>query len=163
MQADHIRLLYDYHDWANDRLVRSVEELSEEELNAPMPNGIGSIRVTLVHILGGENLWRNRWEGRSLSSVLNPDEFPTFTVLKDRWQFEHERLRAFLSTLRDEDLTQVIAYTDTQGQPFSLPLWQQTIHLLSHGVQHRSEIAMRLTELGHSPGELGMNTFFYSA
>jgi uncharacterized damage-inducible protein DinB len=120
MQADHIRLLYDYHDWANDCLVRHVEALSEEALNAPLSNGIGSIRVTLVHVLGGENLWRNRWEGRSRSSVLNPDEFPTLAVLKDRWQFEHERLRAFLSTLRDEDLTQVIAYTDT-GAAFLSP------------------------------------------
>lgn len=28
MQVDHIRLLYDYHDWANDRLVRHVEAVA---------------------------------------------------------------------------------------------------------------------------------------
>jgi uncharacterized damage-inducible protein DinB len=160
LQTDQIRLLYDYDSWANERLLRSIEALTEEELNAPMSNGIGSIRVTLVHMLNGEHLWRNRWEGRSLSAGLSPDAFPTLTMLKDRWKFEHECMRTFLSTLRDEGLTQAIAYTNTQGKPFAFPLWQLMVHLLSHEVQHRSEIALRLTELGHSPGELGMQTFF---
>src|ERR1035438_724170 len=43
---------------------------------------------------------------------------------------------------------------------FVLPLWKTMTHLTNHMTQHRSEIAMKLTEWRHSPGELGMNYYF---
>jgi uncharacterized damage-inducible protein DinB len=46
------------------------------------------------------------------------------------------------------------------GKIFTLPMWKTMLHLTNHLTQHRSEIAMNLTELGHSPRELGMNVFF---
>ena len=64
--------------------------------------------------------------------------------------------------LQDEDLSREIRYIGTMvpGKIFILPLWKTMLHLTNHLTQHRSEIAMKLTEWGHSPGELGMNVFF---
>ena len=67
-----------------------------------------------------------------------------------------------LASLRDEDLERQITYSSAMlpGRVFQLPLWQLMLHLVNHGTQHRSEIAMRLTQLGYSPGELSMSFFF---
>jgi uncharacterized damage-inducible protein DinB len=48
----------------------------------------------------------------------------------------------------------VIEYINTQGEVWSYPLWQQLINQVNHATQHRSEVAVILTECGHSPGDL---------
>ena len=43
MQIDQIKELYDYNDWANERLWQAVADLGMDQLNIDMHNGIGSI------------------------------------------------------------------------------------------------------------------------
>jgi uncharacterized damage-inducible protein DinB len=161
LDLNEVRTLYDYTYWATEKLFEVAAHLSEAQLNDAMPNGIGSIRVTLVHLLSGHWIWRERWQGGNPAAMLNPDDFPTLEAIQVRWQEEKQSMYDLLTTLHNENLDRQITYSSTMlpGQVFQLPLWQLMVHLVNHGTQHRSEIAMRLTELGHSPGELSMNFF----
>ena len=160
MQLNQMKALYDYTHWATDKLLETVAQLNEAQFNNEMPNGIGSIRVTLVHLVSAHWVWRERWQGNSPRALLNPDDFPTFEAIQQRWREEKQRMNDLFATLHDEDLDRQIIYTNTRGQSLQQSLWRMMQHVLHHDTQHRSEIAMRLTELGHSPGELGMTTFF---
>jgi uncharacterized damage-inducible protein DinB len=162
MLLDYMKSLYNYNYWANDRIVRTVEGISEAQFNADMHNGIGTMRMTLVHILSGEWIWRVRWQGDRPTSMLRQEDFPTLVAIQACWQGEEQKMRAFLATLRDDDMERVIEYSRTTlpGKIFAQPLWQVLVHVVNHGTQHRSEIAMKLTELNQSPGELGMSVFF---
>jgi uncharacterized damage-inducible protein DinB len=164
MYLYQMKALYDYTHWATDKLLEAVAEISEAQLNDEMSNGIGSIRVTLVHMVSAHRIWRERWQGNSPHALLNPGDFPTLEAIRLRWQEEKQRMNDLFATLHDEDLGCQIIYSNTRfpDQTLQLPLWQIMLHLLNHDTQHRSEIAMRLTELGHSPGELSMNVFFLS-
>ena len=51
-------------------------------------------------------------------------------------------------------MTDVIEYVNTRGEAWSYPMWQQLIHQVNHATQHRSEVAVMLTESGVSPGDL---------
>lgn len=161
----HIALFqetYAYDHWANKRLLQTVALLNDTQLHANIHNGIGSIHTTLVHMLSGSWIWRTRWQGEMPDTMLLPEDFHTLEAIRERWQTEELLMRDFLTTLHDEDLLREICYIGTMvpGKIFTLPLWKTMSHLTNHLTQHRSEIAMKLTELGYSPGELGMNTFF---
>ncbi len=161
MQIDQIKELYDYDHWANERLWQAIVGLNSDQLNMDMHNGIGSILDTLLHIVSAAWLWRTRWQGGMPTSMLAIADFPTLQSIRARWQEEEEQLQRFLATLHDEDLSRELRYVRmARDQVFTLPLWKTMLHLINHQTQHRSEIAMQLTALNHSPGELGMSFFF---
>lgn len=105
MQVDYIKALYDYNYWANERILNAVEGISEAQLNADMHNGMGTMRMTLVHMLSGEWIWRMRWQGDSPTSMLRQEDFPSLAAIQVRWREEEQKMRAFLATLRDDDLS----------------------------------------------------------
>jgi len=56
-------------------------------------------------------------------------------------------------------LARVIEYQNFKGERWVYPLWQQMVHQVNHATQHRSEVAMILTQWGHSPGWLDLLYF----
>ena len=66
---------------------------------------------------------------------------------------------AFVASVDDAALARVVEYLNMQGERWAYPLWQQMIHQVNHATQHRSEAAMLLTKLGHSPGWLDLLYF----
>lgn len=61
-----------------------------------------------------------------------------------------EAWRTWLDTLDDA----VLASTDEE-----IPTWQLLAHVMNHGTQHRSEVAVLLSAAGRSPGNLDMVFF----
>lgn len=70
-------------------------------------------------------------------------------------------MRAFLQRLSDPILLEVVEYESAlSGRRYAIPLWKMMAHLAHHGTQHRSEVALALTQLGHSPGDLDLIVYF---
>ena len=154
--------VFAYNNWANKQLLQTLAPVNDTQLHTDIHNGIGSIHTTLVHMFSGIWIWRTRWQGGMPDTMLQPQDFPTLEAIQERWETEEHLMHNFLATLHDEDLLREIRYIGTMvpGKIFTLPKWKTMLHLTNHLTQHRSEIAMNLTELGYSPGELGMNVFF---
>jgi len=159
MQTHEIILLYDYNYWANQRILQAAERVSPEQFVAPTSHTYGSLRGTLMHILSAEWIWRSRWQGDSPTAMLDPADFPTPAAIRARWDSEEQQMRAFLAALRDENLAGTVQYATTRGRPSSQILWQLMLHVVLHGMQHRSEAAAMLTDYGQSPGDIDLIVF----
>jgi uncharacterized damage-inducible protein DinB len=85
---------------------------------------------------------------------MAPDQFMSVDLLVARWTEEEATMRAYLASLTDADLQQVVESRNSAGQVFRYPLWQILIHVVNHGTQHRSEVALYLTNFGRSPGNM---------
>ena len=62
MTRDDIQLLYEYDRWANNRVLQAVSALGAEEFTRDLGGSFGSVRDTLVHIIGGEWIWLAYWK-----------------------------------------------------------------------------------------------------
>ncbi|MEJ2710848.1 MAG: DinB family protein [Anaerolineales bacterium] len=155
MRIQDLCFLYDFNYWARDRVLATAWQLSPEEFLAPGPSNYGSLQATLVHILSAEWVWRIRCqEGRSPTSLLAPNDFPSLEALRSFWLDEQSRMMDYLAGLEAPELDAQISYRRTGGQEQSNILWHILVHVVMHGIEHRSEAGSILTAFGHSPGDI---------
>lgn len=149
-----IQTLYRYNTWANARILTTADALPVEQFLADGGAGREALRDTLVHTMAAQWIWLERWNGRSPTSLLDARSFPDLAAIRERWAGIERDTQAFVGGLTPARLTAVVEYRNTGGELWAYPLWQQLIHQVNHGTQHRSEAAARLTQFGHSPGQL---------
>ncbi|MBI3458529.1 MAG: DinB family protein [Candidatus Rokubacteria bacterium] len=160
-----LRPLVDFNYWANHRLLQAVEGLSPEPFvrEAGREFSFPSLQGMLVHIMGAELLWLGRWRGVSAAFMERAEDYPTVAVLRGRWAIVERDVRGFVDALTDADLSRVLEYRTTEGQPNRGPLWQMIQHLVNHGTHHRSEVATMLTRLGHRPPATDLIVYYRTA
>lgn len=160
MNLSDIQLLFDYNYWANHLLLTKAAELSPQQLTQSAGHSWGDLRGTLLHTLDAEYLWRNLCQYNIIPdlSLAEAEEFPTLDSMISYWKNEEHEMRAYLNSLNDADMENIIRYEIPEGLRERV-LWHCLVHVVNHGTQHRSEAAAILTNLGHSPDGLDFTRF----
>lgn len=151
MTRDEFRLLYEYNDWANDRLLAMLTRAFGEEtdLRQAEDSRLRVLQETTAHIVAAQTIWRTRWEGFSPRALLDPAEYPTLLALRMAFGAERARFWGFFETLEDDAaLNREISFTTTDGTPYRMPLWQMLQHVVTHSMYHRGQITGRLLDRG---------------
>ena len=156
MSTEYIRTLYQYSAWANGRILDTAAGLAPGQLIEGAGASYGSVRDTLVHTMSAQWIWLQRWKGVSPRAGLRAADFPDLDAIRTHWAALERETRDFVDGLGEAQLARVISYTNTRGEEWAYPLWQMLIHQVNHATQHRSEAAMLLTQMGHSPGDLDL-------
>jgi uncharacterized damage-inducible protein DinB len=166
MSADFFRLLFRYNWWANQRILARLDALAETDYRAPAPGlSFESLHGTLVHLAVAEVVWLARWRGEAppealkdarASAQMAASHLPTLDAVRSLMEREREKQRDFVEDLRDEDLPRPVSYQTQYGEANSQPLQELIAHMVNHGTQFRAEAAVRLSQLGHSPGDFDL-------
>jgi uncharacterized damage-inducible protein DinB len=164
--AAHYRLLFAYNAWANQRVLEQAACAGEVDYFKAVPGlSFGSLHATLVHILIGELVWLARWQGGKppeglkdarQAVMIAETEIPSFADLRQIWDAELEKQRSFFEGLQDDAVDRSVSYLTQFGESNVQPLSQLMTHVFNHGTQFRAEAAVRLTQLGLSPGDLDL-------
>jgi uncharacterized damage-inducible protein DinB len=145
---EEMRELYAYTRWANARVLDAVARLDHDAFTRSLGSSFPSVRETLVHTLGADWIWLERWRGHSPSGHPASWDQSTFPALRAAWaQVEDER-DAFLAGLTDADLEREISYRNTAGQPFSSSFARMLRHVVNHSTYHRGQVVGMLRQLG---------------
>lgn len=152
--TEMIQTLYRYNLWANERILDTAENLTTEQFIAKVGASFDSVRDTLVHTMNVQRNWLARFQEQPLGEQMVFRDYPTLSTVRAAWMPINEQTNAFVATLNDETLVKVIRYTNSLGTPCAYSLWQMMTHQANHGTQHRSEVAVMLTQFGYSPGGL---------
>lgn len=152
--------LYEYNNWANEKLLEAVSHLENEEFARDLLSSFRSIRDTMVHVLGVEELWLSRWMGEQGRTLLRPDDFPTSTYLASQWDNFRDQINGFLSSLTEENLTEKISFKNIKGITYSLELWKQLLHVTNHSSYHRGQAVTMIRQLKKQPPSLDLIYYY---
>jgi uncharacterized damage-inducible protein DinB len=134
-----LRRLLDHADWANAHVVAALER---------QPVAADVVEL-FAHVLGAEEVWLSRLEGRQPSLAVWPSlSVPQLAAAAAR---NAERLRAYADRLTPDDVTREVSYVNSAGQAFRSTIGDILTHVALHGSYHRGQVALRIRRDGGTP------------
>ncbi|WP_349360868.1 DinB family protein [Stappia sp.] len=155
------RMLAQYNEWANARLIADARKLTDEEYHRDLGAFFRSVHGTLDHLLVADLVWMQRFTGEgdpldSLDEALTED----LGELAKRREKLDARLRSFVETSSEADFLRNILYR-TIRRPLvtEQPLGAALMHVFNHQTHHRGQVHAFLTMLGQTPQALDLIYF----
>ena len=138
----HARSLLAYNSWADDRLLAAAAGTSDGDY--------AELRGRFEHMLGTQRYWHANWTGVPRQEPV----LETLAKAREDYAASHAALRAYGDALTQEEWDRGEQWWLRFGYEGRMALGESITQIFYHGIQHRSEIAVVLTSLGHSPGDL---------
>ena len=155
MRPDEAAEAFAFLYWVRDRIADAAAGLTDAQFRSETPAATRSLRGTLAHQLECDWAWRvRRRSGAFPEGDVLPAEFPTLGALMRRWRHEERELRTWVASLTEAEFA-----ASPPGPDDPLATWRYLVYVVNHGLAQLTEAAVLLTQLGHSPGELGYLRF----
>lgn len=157
--TDTLTTFFKHHLWANMLLLERCAQLTDEQLDTTVVGTYGTIRDTLRHIARAEQGYLHRIStGQSLK---RPDNEPEMTLAEIRESLQKTGTGFIeLAAKIPADDTVEMKWDDDKmvDVPKSIIINQA----LYHGIEHRAQIMVIMTQVGVEPPDLQSWAYFDS-
>ena len=160
MTLQEIRNLHAYNSWADNRIFDALAQLPEEQYLQDLKNSHGGIHTTLIHLVGAERVWLERWQGGEISPFLSTLGLKTLAEVKTIWEKVGYDTAKWLSSMTDKKLNETFTMKTQKGDAFTHVYWQAFQHLVNHSSYHRGQIVTMLRQLGAKPPTTDLILFY---
>jgi uncharacterized damage-inducible protein DinB len=147
MQTEQMNLIdkmFEYNLWANSQLIAICEGLDDAQLEIEVAGGFGKIHPTLVHLIRAEGGYLNRMTGKRPWTDDLDWENMSIATLQEKAQLSGNQL---IATASNADPATKHTY-EHNGTLWPFYNWTVLLQALYHGIEHRTQIKVLLTQLG---------------
>ena len=160
MTISEIFTLFQYDEWATERTLESVSNLSDGKYHDDLKSSHGGIHGTLRPHIQCEYDLASALEGKLPMSSSNAQEIPNLDSLKAHWKEYRISLHNYLRNLTEDILIAPLSYADLKGNKHAEPLYQQMQQVINHASYHRGQIVTMLRQLGGKPQATDLLLFY---
>lgn len=139
---EQLRELFIYNDWANRKIIASLEKNSSEK----------ALKI-LAHLLVTEKEYFHRLYDKDSTGF----DFWQDLSLKDCQRLANEiseKYAKFLESRSEEDLNSKASYKTSEGVSYANTLRELLTHVLLHSSIHRGNIIIKLRDEGYVPPKI---------
>ena len=149
-QFNLIGQMFEYNLWANMQLIEVCGGLVGEQFEFELTGVYGKVQPTIAHIVRAEGGYLNRMTGsRPWADDLDWDTMPISKLLEYA-----QRSGQQLIAIADKVNPTVRHDVEYRGNPYHFYNWTVLLQALYHGIEHRTQIKILLTQLGVEHPEL---------
>jgi uncharacterized damage-inducible protein DinB len=148
-----IEALFAYDAWANRQLLATCRTVTQEQFDAALGIGPGSLSATLAHLIGSMFFFADRLNRQGSRPRWDQDAQQTPDTLAPILEQAIQELQtAVTNAFKTHDLTDILNWTDTDIEAVD-PLDQITYavalaQIVDHGIHHRTQAMAMLQQLG---------------
>lgn len=147
MKETFLKLLR-YHAWANARLISVLETLSPQQADQEIASSFPSIRKTVYHLWGAEDIWLQRLQKKEKPRMTVMGFQGSFAEALELWQQSTTALFEFAEGLTDDDFASILHSHNLQGEAVSDLIGDIMQQLVIHGSYHRGQLVTMLRQAG---------------
>lgn len=133
--------------YANNILFQVAAKLTPAELEAAQSPSRESAYQLLVHLLTAEAFYLAQIGGEA--RTINKETRATMEQLVLLATAHNDSFVAFVTALREDDLTREVTLEFSNKSQFRYLVWQVLTQVFLHSAQHRGELSILLSALGH--------------
>ncbi|TCP29987.1 putative damage-inducible protein DinB [Scopulibacillus darangshiensis] len=145
---------YDYHVWANKRVLDHLKSLPEEVYCQEIQSVFSSISEVVKHVYRVDIVWLGVMAGDSFEEInamngriLKGIDGKGLVEMEKLYDETVEKYMAFLD--RQEDLDKDVSPEHPELGRLDTTLSELIQHVVNHGTYHRGNITAMLRQLGH--------------
>lgn len=145
-----IRQYARYNIWANNEFIKLVSSCTEEQLDKELVSSFPTIRKTIYHLWGAEDIWMQR-----LQLVEHPERAAanfsgSFGEALTQWQDCSQKLLQFIEKQYDDAAFDHVVeyYNPMKKQSMKLPVYVVLMQVLNHATYHRGQLVTMLRQVG---------------
>ncbi len=160
MTLSELRFLHAYNAWATNRVFDALAPMPQDEYLRDMKGSHGSIHGTLIHMIGAEKIWLERWKGVPTEPFLNAASAATLADARHIWEKVGHATAQWLGGMSDRKLQETFTMKTLKGEAFTHVTWQAFQHLINHSTYHRGQVVTMMRQLGATPPSTDLIQFY---
>jgi len=138
----------DYNLWANTQFVNWLKTKPLELMEREIPSSYPTLRDTLIHIWGAEQIWLERLRLIPPTTFLAHRFNGTVEDVFEGIVRQSEEFANYLQDLPDADFQEICTFKLLNGTEDSRPRSKMIHHCLNHSTYHRGQIVTMARTLG---------------
>ena len=138
-----------YNIWANAQFIQILRSLSEEQLDQEIPSSFPSIRKTVNHMWGAEDIWLQRLQRVENQIWRVPDFKGDMQEACDIWGEASRGLLQFALDIPDETgFADSIHVVNIKGEHYDDVISDVLQHVANHAAYHRGQLVTMFRQAG---------------
>jgi len=144
----HFIELAEFNNWADNRVINWLSQITDEQWNQAAVSGFGSIRDTALHILSAKKIWLDFWTNAPNPVYLSADFTGTRQELLAIWQRASTELKCFIENYPIENYQNEISVIKPNGEQITMEFRKTFPHMINHSTYHRGQLVTLLRQAG---------------
>lgn len=138
-----------YNVWANAQMISALSALPTDTLDAEMQSSFPTLRHTVAHMRGAEQIWLERLRLVEHPQWMGDDLATDFFTLAEQWRIASEGMLRFVEKqYNDKAFLHVVEYRDRRGNLHKTPTLAILQHAFNHSSYHRGQLVTMMRALG---------------